>query len=145
MTDEYEKSKLLLELKYAQNLLEIESRNIPIDDKQRLIEQETELYDLTLQRLELDRNTEFNDTLKNFQDDALERQIALNGSMYEFGDSFDGIAKKISTASKAVINMNTIAIKAKKEESKLNDKYSKEFSKYANDEVKNKRITSSIR
>ena len=77
MTDEYEKSKLLLELKYAQNLLEIESRNIPIDDKQRLIEQETELYDLTLQRLELDRNTEFNDTLKNFQDDALERQMHL--------------------------------------------------------------------
>lgn len=140
MTDEYEKAKLLLELKYAQNLLDIEGRNIPIDDKQRLIEQETELYNLTLQRIELDRNTEFNDTLKNFQDDALERQIALNESMYEFGDSFDGIAKQVSTASKAIINMNTISIKAKKEESKLNDKYSKEFLKYANDEVKTKEL-----
>lgn len=142
MTDEYEKSKLLLEISYAKNLVDIQGRNIPIEDKQRLIEQETELYNLTKDRIELDRNTEFNDTLKNFQDDALERQIALNESMYEFGDSFDGIAKQVSAASKAVINMNTIAIKAKKEESKLNDKYSEEFLKYANDEVKTKELMS---
>ena len=140
MTDEYEKAKLLLEIRYAQNLVDIQGRNIPIEDKQRLIEQETELYNLTKDRIELDRNAEFNDTLKNFQEDALERQIALNESMYEFGDSFDGIAKQVSAASKAVINMNTIAIKAKKEESKLNDKYSKEFLKYANDEQKTKEL-----
>ncbi len=140
MTDEYEKSKLLLEIKYAQSMIDIQSSDAPIEQKQMMIDKETELYNLTKERIELDRNTEFQDTIKTFQEDALERQIALNESMYEFGDSFDGIAKQISTASKAIINMNTIAIKGKKEESKLNKKYTKEFSKYANDELKTKEL-----
>ena len=140
MTDEYEKSKLLLEIKYAQSMIDIQSSDAPLEQKQMMIDKETELYNLTKERIELDRNTEFQDTIKTFQEDALERQIALNESMYEFGDSFDGIAKHISTASKAIINMNTIAIKGKKEESKLNEKYTKEFSKYANDELKTKEL-----
>lgn len=140
MTDEYEKSKLLLEIKYAQSLIDIQGSDKPLEDKQNLIDKETELYNLTLERIELDRNTEFADTIKTFQEDALDRQIALNESMYEFGDSFDGVAKHISAASKAIINMNTISIKGKKEEDKLNEKYTKSFNKYAGDVNKTKEL-----
>lgn len=140
MTDEYEKSKLILEIKHAQALLDIEGSNKPIDEKQLMIEKENELYNLTKERIELDRDTEYQNTIKTFQEETLDRQIALNQSMYEFGDSFDGVAKHISTASKAIINMNTISIKAKKEEDKLNEKYTKSFNKYAGDVEKTKEL-----
>lgn len=138
MTDEYEKSKLLLEIKHAQNLVDIQGRNIPLEDKQRLIEQETELYNLTKERIELDRNEEFRDTMLSFQDDMIERQRELNSALFEFGDTYEGVGGKISKVSKEVASFANAEIKAKKEREKIDKKYEKEFTKYAGDVEKTK-------
>ena len=140
MTDEYEKSKLLLEIKYAQNLVDIQGRNIPIEDKQRLIEQETELYNLTKERIELDRNTEYQETMKTFYDDMLESQINLNEAVYNFGSGFDDVGSKISKVSKSLAAMTQLELTNKKEVNKLDKKYEKEFTKYAGDVVKTKEL-----
>lgn len=125
---------------YAQKVVAIEGGSGSVAEKEKLIELETELYNKTIERMNLDRNVQFTDTLKNFQEEALERQIALNESMYEFGDSFEGSAKKISAVSKAFVNMNTISLKGKKEEAKLDEKYAETFLEYADDEIKTREL-----
>ena len=53
-----------------------------------IIELETELYNATVSRMELERNTEFQETISGFYDDMLESQLSLNSALYDFGDGF---------------------------------------------------------
>lgn len=140
MADEYEKSKLLLEIKYAQSLIDIQGSDKPLEDKQNLIDKETELYNLTKDRIELDRNTEFQETIKTFQEEALERQQELNAAIYDFGDSFEGAGNKISKVAKSLAAMANAEIKSKKEREKLDRKYTKQFNEYAGDVEKTKEL-----
>lgn len=140
MTDEYEKSKLLLEIKYAQSMIDIQSSDSPLEQKQMMIDKETELYNLTKERIELDRNTEFQETIKTFQEEALERQQELNAAIYDFGDSFEGAGNKISKVAKSLAAMANSEIKSKKEREKLDRKYTKQFNEYAGDVEKTKEL-----
>ncbi len=130
-TESYEKELELQGISYGQKVLDIEGSSAEIAEKDKLIEKEAQLYNATVARMELDRNTEFQDTLLDFQNEALERQLELNQSVYDFGGSFEGIPGHIANASKAMQGMMGISLKTKKQEIDLNKKYEKAFTEFA--------------
>ena len=138
--DSLDKELDLKAIQYAQTVLNIENSNKTIEQKQKLIALETELYDETIKRLKADNNTEFQDTLKSFQEDSLARQIELNNAIFDFGAGFKSSNSEIMEVSKALSNLNDSSLKTKKAELDLNTKYTKEFDKYAGDVEKTKEL-----
>lgn len=138
--DNLDKELELRGIQYSQSVLEIENSNKTIEQKQKLIALETELYDETIKRLKADNNTEFQDTLKSFQEDSLARQIELNNAIFDFGAGFKSSNSEIMEVSKALSNLNDSSLKTKKAELDLNTKYTKEFDKYAGDVEKTKEL-----
>lgn len=138
--DSLDKELDLKAIQYAQTVLNIENSDKTIEQKQKLIALETELYDETIKRLKADNNTEFQDTLKSFQEDSLARQIELNNAIFDFGAGFKSSNSEIMEVSKALSNLNDSSLKTKKAELDLNTKYTKEFDKYAGDVEKTKEL-----
>jgi len=138
--DSLDKALELRGIQYAQSVLEIENSNKTIEQKQKLIALETELYDETIKRLKADNNTEFQDTLKSFQEDSLARQIELNNAIFDFGAGFKSSNSEIMEVSKSLAAMSDASLKSKKAETELNKKYTTEFTKYAGDVEKTKEL-----
>lgn len=140
-TQSYEKELELQGISYGQKVLDIEGSSGESAEKERLIELEAQLYDATVARMELERNTEFQETISGFYDDMLGSQLELNSALYDFGDGFGEVGNKIAAVSKSLAQMQNADLKSKKEIAKLNDKYAKEFKKYSKDEIKTKELT----
>lgn len=138
--DSLDKELELKGVQYANNVLAIESSNKTIEQKQKLIALETELYNATIERLKADSNTEFQDTLKSFQEDSLARQIELNNAIFDFGAGFKSSNNEIMEVSKSLAAMSDASLKSKKAETELNKKYTTEFNKYAGDVEKTKEL-----
>lgn len=139
--DSYEKELELQGISYGQKVLDIEGSSGESAEKERLIELEAELYNATVSRMELERNTEFQETISGFYDDMLESQLSLNSALYDFGDGFGEVGNKIAGVSKSLATMQNADLKSKKELAKLDDKYAKEFKKYSKDKIKTKELT----
>lgn len=140
-TESYEKELELQGISYGQKVLDIEGSSGESAEKERLIELEAELYNATVSRMELERNTEFQETISGFYDDMLESQLELNSALYDFGDGFGEVGNKIAGVSKSLATMQNADLKSKKELAKLDDKYAKEFKKYSKDKIKTKELT----
>lgn len=138
--DSLDKELELKGVQYANNILAIESSDKTIEQKQKLIALETELYNTTIERLKADSNTEFQDTIKSFQEDSLARQIELNNAIFDFGAGFKSSNNEIMEVSKSLAAMSDASLKSKKAEVELNKKYTKEFNKYAGDVEKTKEL-----
>lgn len=141
--DEYDKQVEIQGIKYAQSILDIESSNRTLEQKQSLIDKETELHNLTLSRMENERNTEFQETMNTFYDDMIESQRELNSSLYEWGDIMDSNGNKVSNIAKQLASLANAEIKTKKEKANLDKKYEKQFTKYAGDVEKTKELEQS--
>ena len=127
-------------IQYAQSVLNIESSDKTIEQKQKLIALETDLYNATIERLKADNNAEFQDTIKSFQEDSLARQIELNNAIFDFGAGFKSSNSEIMEVSKSLAAMSDASLKSKKAETELNKKYTTEFTKYAGDVEKTKEL-----
>ena len=138
--DSLDKELELKGVQYANNILAIESSDKTIEQKQKLISLETELYNTTIERIKADSNTEFQDTLKSFQEDSLARQIELNNAIFDFGAGFKSSNNEIMEVSKSLAAMSDSSLKSKKAEVELNKKYTTEFTKYAGDVEKTKAL-----
>ena len=138
--DSLDKELELKGIQYANNILAIESSDKTIEQKQKLIALETELYNTTIERLKADSNTEFQDTIKSFQEDSLARQIELNNAIFDFGAGFKSSNSEIMEVSKSLAAMSDASLKSKKAETELNKKYTTEFTKYAGDVEKTKEL-----
>ncbi len=138
--DSLDKELELKGVQYANNILAIESSDKTIEQKQKLISLETELYNTTIERLKADSNVEFQDTLKSFQEDSLARQIELNNAIFDFGAGFKSSNSEIMEVSKSLAAMSDASLKSKKAETELNKKYTTEFTKYAGDVEKTKEL-----
>lgn len=138
--DSLDKELELKGVQYANNILAIESSDKTIEQKEKLIALETELYDETVKRLKADNNAEFQDTLKSFQEDSLARQIELNNAIFDFGAGFKSSNSEIMEVSKSLAAMSDASLKSKKAETELNKKYTTEFTKYAGDVEKTKEL-----
>lgn len=139
-SDSYEKEIELANISYAQKFLELEQTTKTIAEKDRLISKETELYNATIQTMNIKNNTEFEDTMKTFYDDMLDSQLALNSAVYDFGSGFGEAASKIGAVSKSLAAMSSLELTNKKEASKLDKKYIEQFNKYAGDVGKTKEL-----
>jgi len=131
--DSISKELELQGISYASRILEIENNTKAINEKNKLIEKETELFNLTVQSMNYNYNTEFQDTMSNFYDDMLDSQLALNNAVYDFGSGFDGVSSKIGVVSKSIAAMSSLELTNKREASKLDKKYIEQFNKYAGD------------
>lgn len=138
--DSLDKQIELKGVEYANNILAIESSDKTIEQKQKLIALETDLYNQTIERLKADSNTEFQDTLKSFQEDSLQRQIELNNAIFDFGSGFKSSNNEIMEVSKSLAAMSDANLKSKKAENELNKKYTEQFTKYAGDVEKTKEL-----
>lgn len=138
--DSLDKELELKGVQYANNVLAIESSDKTIEQKQKLIALETDLYNATIERLKADSNAEFQDTLKSFQEDSLARQIELNNAIFDFGAGFKSSNNEIMEVSKSLAAMSDSSLKSKKAEVELNKKYTTEFNKYAGDVEKTKEL-----
>lgn len=138
--DSLDKELELKGIQYANNILAIESSDKTIEQKQKLIALETDLYNATIERLKADSNAEFKDTLKSFQEDSLARQIELNNAIFDFGAGFKSSNNEIMEVSKSLAAMSDSSLKSKKAETELNKKYTTEFNKYAGDVEKTKQL-----
>lgn len=138
--DSLDKELELKGVQYANNILAIESSDKTIEQKQKLIALETELYNTTIERVKADSNTEFQDTIKSFQEDSLARQIELNNAIFDFGAGFKSSNNEIMEVSKSLAAMSDASLKSKKAEVELNKKYTTEFNKYAGDVEKTKEL-----
>lgn len=138
--DSLDKELELKGVQYANNILAIESSDKTIEQKQKLISLETELYNTTIERLKANSNVEFQDTIKSFQDDSLARQIELNNAIFDFGAGFKSSNSEIMEVSKSLAAMSDASLKSKKAETELNKKYTTEFTKYAGDVEKTKEL-----
>ena len=71
-SDSYEKEIELANIAYAQKALDIQSLNRPIEDKEKLLDLETQLYNKTLERIGLDNQSnilkETSDSYQNMLD-----------------------------------------------------------------------------
>ena len=138
--DSLDKELELKGVQYANNILAIESSDKTIEQKQKLIALETDLYNATVERLKADNNAEFQDTIKSFQEDSLARQIELNNAIFDFGAGFKSSNSEIMEVSKSLAAMSDASLKSKKAETELNKKYTTEFNKYAGDVEKTKEL-----
>ncbi len=138
--DSISKELELQGLSYANRILEIENTTKSIDEKNKLIAKETELFNLTVQTMNYKYDTEFQDTMSSFYDDMLDSQIALNNAVFDFGSGFDGVSNKIGGVSKSLAAMGTLELTNKREASKLDKKYIEQFNKYAGDVDKTKEL-----
>lgn len=138
--DSLDKELDLKAIQYAQTVLNIENSDKTIEQKQKLIALEMELYDATVERLKADNNAEFQDTIKSFQEDSLARQIELNNAIFDFGAGFKSSNSEIMEVSKSLAAMSDSSLKSKKAETELNKKYTTEFTKYAGDVEKTKEL-----
>ncbi len=138
--DSLDKELDLKAIQYAKTVLNIENSDKTIEQKQKLIALEIELYDATVERLKADNNTEFQDTIKSFQEDSLSRQIELNNAIFDFGAGFKSSNSEIMEVSKSLAAMSDASLKSKKAETELNKKYTTEFTKYAGDVEKTKEL-----
>lgn len=138
--DSLDKELELKAIQYAQTVLTIENSDKTIEQKQKLIALEMELYDATVERLKADNNAEFQDTIKSFQEDSLTRQIELNNAIFDFGAGFKSSNNEIMEVSKSLAAMSDASLKSKKAETELNKKYTTEFTKYAGDVEKTKEL-----
>lgn len=138
LDDEYAKQVDLTNISYARSILEIESTDKTVKEKESLIAKESELYELTLKRIDAERNTEFQDTMSSFYDDMLQSQIELNQAVFDFGAGYGESANQIGKVSKSLAAMGSLDLKNKKELTALDKKYITQFNKYAGDVEKTK-------
>ena len=138
--DSLSKELELQKVSYSSRILEIENSTKAIAEKDKLIAKETELFNLTVQSMNLKYETEFQDTMSNFYDDMLNSQLALNSAVYDFGSGFDGVSSKIGNVSKSLAAMSSLELTNKKEATALDKKYIEQFVKYSDDIPKTKEL-----
>lgn len=138
LDDEYAKQVELSNISYSRSILEIEATDKTVKEKESLIAKESELYELTLKRIDAERNTEFQDTMSTFYDDMLQSQIELNEAVFDFGAGYGESLNQIGKVSKSLAAMGSLELKNKREASALDKKYITQFNKYAGDVEKTK-------
>lgn len=134
--ESYDKQVEIASIQYTNNILAIEESNKTAEQKKKLIDLETELYNKTLDRLKVETDKSFKETMDSHYADMLDKQIALNNAVYDYGNGFDGVAGKISKLSKTLGSMSNLELQNKKEVIDLNKKYAKDYETYGKDAEK---------
>ncbi|WP_418180741.1 hypothetical protein ACNSOL_01340 [Aliarcobacter lanthieri] len=139
-SDSYEKELELANISYSQKALDIQGLNRPIEDKQKLLELETQIYKKTLERLGVENQINILDETSNSYQDILESQIDLINATNDWNSNLTGTAAGLNNIASATANLSKLNLTNLKAENKLNTEYEKNKLKYASDSKKLKEL-----
>ncbi|WP_026804681.1 hypothetical protein [Aliarcobacter lanthieri] len=139
-SDSYEKEFELANISYSQKALDIQGLNRPIEDKQKLLELETQIYKKTLERLGVENQINILDETSNSYQDILESQIDLINATNDWNSNLTGTAAGLNNIASATANLSKLNLTNLKAENKLNTEYEKNKLKYASDSKKLKEL-----
>ncbi|MGJ0341662.1 hypothetical protein NG769_04295 [Aliarcobacter cryaerophilus] len=139
-SDSYEKQIELANISYSQKALDIQGLDKPIEDKQKLLELETQIYNKTLDRLSVENQVNALDEASNYYQDMLESQIELLDATGDWNSNLTGTAASLADIASATGKLSKLNLTNLAAENKLNTKYAKDKLKYADNENKLKEL-----
>ncbi|WP_141048203.1 hypothetical protein [Aliarcobacter cryaerophilus] len=139
-SDSYEKEIELANISYSQKALDIQGLDKPIEDKQKLLELETQIYNKTLDRLSVENQINALDEASNYYQDMLESQIELLDATGDWNSNLTGTAASLADIASATGKLSKLNLTNLAAENKLNTKYAKDKLKYADNENKLKEL-----
>lgn len=139
-SDSYEKDIELANISYSQKALDIQGLDKPIEDKQKLLELETQIYNKTLDRLSIENQINALDEASSYYQDMLESQIELLDATGDWNSNLTGTAASLADIASATGKLSKLNLTNLAAENKLNTKYAKDKLKYADNENKLKEL-----
>lgn len=139
-SDSYEKEIELANIAYTQKALDIQRLNRPIEDKEKLLDLETQLYNKTLERVGIDNQINGLDEASNSYQDMLEAQIDLLDATNDWNSNLTGTAAALADVASATGKLSKLNLTNLKNEDKLRTEYEKNKLKFYDNEEKLKEI-----
>lgn len=139
-SDSYEKEIELANIAYTQKALDIQGLNRPIEDKEKLLDLETQLYNKTLERVGIDNQINGLDEASNSYQDMLEAQIDLLDATNDWNSNLTGTAAALADVASATGKLSKLNLTNLKNEDKLRTEYEKNKLKFYDNEEKLKEI-----
>ncbi len=139
-SDSYEKEIELANIAYTQKALDIQSLNRPIEDKEKLLDLETQLYNKTLEGVGIDNQINGLDEASNSYQDMLEAQIDLLDATNDWNSNLTGTAAALADVASATGKLSKLNLTNLKNEDKLRTEYEKNKLKFYDNEEKLKEI-----
>lgn len=139
-SDSYEKEIELANISYSQKALDIQGLDKPIEDKQKFLELETQIYNKTLDRLSVENQINALDEASSYYQDMLESQIELLDATGDWNSNLTGTAASLADIASATGKLSKLNLTNLAAENKLNTKYAKDKLKYADNENKLKEL-----
>ncbi|MFW0714108.1 tape measure protein [Aliarcobacter butzleri] len=139
-SDSYEKEIELANIAYTQKALDIQSLNRPIEDKEKLLDLETQLYNKTLERVGIDNQINGLDEASNSYQNMLDAQIDLLDATIDWNSNLTGTAAALADVASATGKLSKLNLTNLKNEDKLRTEYEKNKLKFYDNEEKLKEI-----
>lgn len=139
-SDSYEKEIELANIAYTQKALDIQGLNRPSEDKEKLLDLETQLYNKTLERVGIDNQINGLDEASNSYQDMLEAQIDLLDATNDWNSNLTGTAAALADVASATGKLSKLNLTNLKNEDKLRTEYEKNKLKFYDNEEELKKI-----
>lgn len=139
-SDSLEKDIELASISYTQKTLDIQDMNRPVEEKEKLISLESELYSKTLERLSLENQANKLDEVSNSYQDMLDSQISLIDATNDWNSNLTGTAASLADIASATGNLSKLNLVNLKAEDKLRTEYEKNKLKFYGQEEKQKEL-----
>lgn len=139
-SDSYEKEIELANISYTQKALDIQSLNRPIEDKEKLLDLETQLYNKTLERVGIENQINGLDEASNSYQNMLEAQIDLLDATNDWNSNLTGTAAALADVASATGKLSKLNLTNLKNEDKLRTEYEKNKLKFYDNEEELKKL-----
>lgn len=139
-SDSLKKDIELASISYTQKTLDIQDMNRPVEEKEKLISLESELYSKTLERLSLENQANKLDEVSNSYQDMLDSQISLIDATNDWNSNLTGTAASLADIASATGNLSKLNLVNLKAEDKLRTEYEKNKLKFYGQEEKQKEL-----
>lgn len=139
-SDSYQKEIELANISYTQKALDIQSLNRPIEDKEKLLDLETQLYNKTLERVGIENQINGLDEASNSYQNMLEAQIDLLDATNDWNSNLTGTAAALADVASATGKLSKLNLTNLKNEDKLRTEYEKNKLKFYDNEEELKKL-----
>ncbi|HAC70119.1 MAG TPA: hypothetical protein DCF41_00190 [Arcobacter skirrowii] len=135
-TDSIEKELELASIAHTKKALDIQNSNKPIEDKERLLELENQIFSKTLERINTENNIKNIDENFETYNSMLEAQLRLNEATSNWNNNLTGTSAALADVSTAMAKLGKVTLVNLQEEAKLKSEYEKDREKYKGNATK---------
>ncbi|MDX4061725.1 hypothetical protein Q6A90_05025 [Aliarcobacter skirrowii] len=135
-TDSIEKELELASIAHTKKALDIQNSNKPIEDKERLLELENQIFSKTIDRIDTENNIKNIDENFETYNSMLEAQLRLNEATSNWNNNLTGTSAALADVSTAMAKLGKVTLVNLQEEAKLKSKYEKDREKYKGNATK---------